>query len=115
MKHQENHARKKLFWARNYIKQNSKVLDYSCGSGEFVKYLRLNSINAYGYDPNIKFNKDDSVDYLTDKKSGTNQKYEIIFMACPRAHHNPFGLIQKLKKNLKKNGKFLLQFQFQIL
>lgn len=101
--------RKKLFWTRNYIKQNSKVLDYGCGSGEFVKYLRLNSINAYGYDPNIKFNKDDSVDYLTDKKSWTNQKYEIIFLWHVLEHtHNPFGLIEKLKKNLKKNGKIFI-------
>ncbi len=101
--------RKKLIWMNSHLKLNSKVLDYGCGSGEFVKYLRGKSINAYGYDPNIKFNCDDLPNYLTHTDSWKRQKYEIIFLWHVLEHtHNPFDLIESLKKHLNKNGKIYI-------
>lgn len=29
------------------------ILDYGCGNGEFVKYLKHRGYNAYGYDPYV--------------------------------------------------------------
>jgi 2-polyprenyl-3-methyl-5-hydroxy-6-metoxy-1,4-benzoquinol methylase len=37
------------------LKQNPTVLDYGCGNGIFVDFLKSKGVNAYGYD---KFNKD---------------------------------------------------------
>jgi len=101
--------KKKLIWMRTHLKLNSKVLDYGCGSGGFVKYLRGNSINAYGYDPNINFNGDDFASYLTNTGSWKRQKYEIIILWHVLEHaHNPFDLIKSLKKHLNKNGKIYI-------
>ena len=101
--------RKKLMWVKNHIKQNSKILDYGCGSGEFVKFLRSNSVNAYGYDPNMKPNADDPANNLTDKQNWKKQNYEIIFLWHVLEHtHNPFDLIESLKKHLNKNGKIFI-------
>ena len=100
---------RKLIWMKKYINQKSKVLDYGCGSGDFVKYLRSNAVNAYGYDPNIKFNADDFGKYLTYKENWKNQKYQIIFLWHVLEHtHEPFHLIEELKKHLNKNGKIFI-------
>ncbi len=101
--------RKKLMWMKSNIKKNSKVLDYGCGTGEFVKFLRNNSINAYGYDPNIKFNEGDSRNYLTNKEKWKKQKYDIIVLWHVLEHiYNPSYLIKSLKINLQENGKIFI-------
>ena len=70
-----------------------------------VKHLRGNSINAYGYDPNINFHVDGFPDYLTASEAWKNKKYDIIFLWHVLEHiHNPFELIEILKKNLNKDG-----------
>ena len=65
--------KKKLMWMKNYINPNTKVLDYGCGSGEFVKFLRGNSVKAYGYDPNIKSNDGKSSKYFIGKENGKSK------------------------------------------
>ena len=70
--------RKKFIWMKRYLKENSNVLDFGCGSGDFVDFLRHKSVNAYGYDPKTKFNKPGSPKYLTDKEIWRNEKYDII-------------------------------------
>ena len=100
--------RKKLGWMRRHLKHNSSVLDYGCGTGDFVRYLRAKSIKAYGYDPNIKFNSSDSV-FLTNDPTWGKNKYDIIFLWHVLEHtHNPFVLFQSLKKSLNKNGKIFI-------
>ena len=92
--------RKKLRWIRRHLKHNSNILDYGCGSGDFVRYLRAKSIMAYGYDPNIKFNISDSA-FLTNNPTWVKNKYDIIFLWHVLEHtHNPFILLQSLKKRL---------------
>ncbi len=101
--------RKKLMWMKSNINQKSKVLDYGCGTGEFVKFLRDNSINAYGYDPNIKFNEGNSCNYLTNKEKWKKQKYDIIVLWHVLEHtHRPSYLIESLKINLRKSGKIFI-------
>ena len=100
--------RKKLEWMSRHLNQNSSVLDYGCGTGDFVKYLRAKSVMAYGYDPNIKFNPD-SPDYLTNNFDWVGNKYDIIFLWHVLEHtHDPFVLLQGLKKRLNKNGKIFI-------
>ena len=43
------------------------------GKGDFVKYLRNNAVNAYGYDPYIKFNGDGLLITLHIKKIGKSR------------------------------------------
>ncbi len=100
--------RKKLEWMSRQLNHNSSVLDYGCGTGDFVNYLRSKSVMAYGYDPNIKFNLD-SPDYLTNNFDWGVNKYDIIFLWHVLEHtHDPFVLLQSLKKLLKKNGKIFI-------
>ena len=100
--------RKKLKWMSRYLNHNSVVLDYGCGTGDFVKYLRAKSIMAYGYDPNIKFNFK-SPNYLTNKSNWAENKYDIIFLWHVLEHtHNPFILLKSLKKSLNTNGKIFI-------
>ncbi len=101
--------KKKLMWMKKYINQNTRVLDYGCGTGEFVKFLRENSIKAYGYDPNIKFNDGNSSKYFVDKEKWKKQKYDIIVLWHVLEHtYNPFNLIESLKTNLRKSGKIFI-------
>lgn len=97
---------KRLTWMRDYLKNNTSVLDYGCGSGDFVKYLRSKSIDAYGYEPNYNFCDHD---FLTNQEGWKNNKYEVIVLWHVLEHiHNPFDLIQSLKKRLNKKGKILI-------
>lgn len=97
---------KKLMWMRGYLKNSTSVLDYGCGSGDFVKYLRSKSIDAYGYEPNYNFCEHD---FLTNREGWKNKKYEVIVLWHVLEHiHNPFDLIQSLKKRLNKKGKILI-------
>ena len=101
--------RKKLKWMKHYLKEGSNVLDYGCGSGEFVRFLRRKSVNAYGYDPNIKFNLDDESNYLTNKTNWKNKKYDIIILWHVLEHtHDPFSLIKSLRLRLNKSGKIFI-------
>ena len=79
------------------MKNNTSVLDYGCGSGDFVKYLRSKSIEAYGYEPNYNFCEHD---FLTNQEGWKSKKYDIIILWHVLEHiHNPFALIQSLKKD----------------
>ena len=97
---------KRLTWIRGYLKNSISVLDYGCGSGDFVKFLRSKSIDAYGYDPNYNFCE---YDFLTNKEGWKRKKYDIIILWHVLEHiHNPFVLIQSLKKRLNKEGKIFI-------
>ena len=101
--------RKRLVWMKSDLNKNKSVLDYGCGSGDFVKYLRKKSINAYGYDPNAEFNAIEETNFLTNRETWKNKKYDIIVLWHVLEHvHNPFFLIQLLKKRLNKKGKIFV-------
>ena len=100
--------RKKFEWMSRHLNPNSSVLDFGCGNGDFVNYLRAKSVTAYGYDPNIKFNLD-SPGYLSNKANWAGNKYDIIFLWHVLEHtHDPFVLLQSLKKSLTKSGKIFI-------
>ena len=99
---------KRLTWLKNYLKRSSRVLDYGCGSGEFVRYLRSKSVTAYGYDPNLTVNSDES-NYFIKNDAWKKKTYDIIFLWHVLEHtHDPFLLLQSLKKRLTKNGKIFI-------
>ena len=99
--------RKKLGWMSGHLKQNSNVLDYGCGSGDFVKYLRSRSVRAYGYDPNIKFSSNEPA-YLTNNSTWEKKKIRHHFsLACFRTHPQPIYFASKSKKKSKQKRKNL--------
>jgi 2-polyprenyl-3-methyl-5-hydroxy-6-metoxy-1,4-benzoquinol methylase len=100
--------RRRLIWLKSSLKKSSLVLDYGCGSGEFVRYLRSKSVAAYGYDPNLTVNSDES-HYFIKNDTWKKNTYDIIFLWHVLEHtHDPFLLLQSLKKRLTKNGKIFI-------
>lgn len=108
--HARNHMhRKRLMWMKSYLSHRSNVLDYGCGSGDFVRFLKSKAINAYGYDPNVNFNKMNTPDCLTNKEDWKHRKYDIIVLWHVLEHiHDPLLLLGELKKTLNEKGKIFI-------
>jgi 2-polyprenyl-3-methyl-5-hydroxy-6-metoxy-1,4-benzoquinol methylase len=104
---------KKISLKRKYIlilKQfkNPKILDFGCGTGDFVKYLKTKNINGVGVEPNfsareIAINKNIIIfDNICELK---NQKFDIITLWHVLEHvPNYIDQILELKKLLNPNG-----------
>ncbi len=41
----------RILLEKGYISKNDRILDFGCGKGRDVEYLRENGYDAYGYDP----------------------------------------------------------------
>lgn len=79
-----------LKYKRNLIANDRKlkVLDYGCGTGEFVHYLNQNGFDAYGMEPNPKANEIASTksknkiyknsDFLKDEKFDVIALYHVL-------------------------------------
>ena len=89
---------KRLEWMRGYLKNSTRVLDYGCGSGDFVKFLRSKSIEAYGYEPNYNFC---GHDFLTNQEGWKAKVRHNYLVACIRAHSQPFCFDSKFKTKIK--------------
>lgn len=64
------------------IKKDSKVLDYGCGAGEFVKYIE-NDFETFGFEPNsdarnAAINKTSKAKIIDDLSSIENQSLDAI-------------------------------------
>lgn len=113
--------RKKLFGTERYeylkskyqkFKKGFKVLDYGCGSGYFIEFLKSKKIEVRGIDLDnnaVMFCKKRGMDVsnsdLFDEK---NNEYDLITMFDSIEHfHNPIEVFNIAHKKLKKNGKIL--------
>ena len=113
--------RKKLFGTERYeylkskyqkFKKGFKVLDYGCGSGYFIEFLKSKKIEARGIDLDnnaVKFCKKRGMDVsnsdLFDEK---NNEYDLITMFDSIEHfHKPIEVFNIAHKKLKKNGRIL--------
>jgi 2-polyprenyl-3-methyl-5-hydroxy-6-metoxy-1,4-benzoquinol methylase len=81
---------------------NRYVLDYGCGRGQFLSYLRAKGIKANGYDPyNPEF------DFLY------NVKYDCITMIEVIEHLSyPFPELSGVHLLLKEGGKVMIETSF---
>lgn len=92
-------------------KDDPKILDYGCGLGKLVEMLRGRGVKAYGYEPSAG-----ALMMSRKKKLPVYQKlkvvkggYDLIMLWHSLEHTgNPFRVVQKLKKLLKRGGKLLL-------
>lgn len=92
-------------------KNNSKVLDYGCGSGKLVEALIKKGINAIGFEPS------EGARNITHKKNlpvyneikTVEGGYDLVMFWHSLEHAgNPFEIIEKTKEYLNQNGKLLI-------
>ena len=101
---------------RNWVEQplgKKKILDYGCGTGQFLKYLKQHQWETTGVEPDphareIASNTDGIIVHSTiDKLSG--EKFDIITLWHVLEHvHDLNKLLTSLKKLLTKTGRLVI-------
>jgi SAM-dependent methyltransferase len=93
---------------KNFINQffkNGNVCDVGCGTGEFLRYIKLNG-NLYGMEINDYAKKKASDIISFNKNIFTEENYFdlIIFRGTIQHVDNPFEMIKSSYKALKRGG-----------
>jgi len=90
-----------------------RILEYGCGTGKNLKFLRLkfNKSKLYGYDPSkesLKIAEKNNLETcFFGSKEKIDGKFDIILVACVLHHINPNDLennLRFIKEKLSKNG-----------
>lgn len=112
------------YWVKKYnlnykfklLKKNiegNKILDYGCGTGEFVSFLQHKNCDAFGFEPNENAFKI-AAEKIPNKVFQTSEllekeKFDAITLWHVLEHiPNLFETIQRLKNALKPNGKLFI-------
>ncbi len=97
---QQNHLR---FERVCSLSNGSKVLDFGCGNGMLVNYLKKQGFDATGYDKfNPKF-----------KKLPKKETFDIVIMVEVIEHLNePFKELDLIYKSLVKGGSVMIETSF---
>lgn len=111
-----NLVKKRMFKTKlNLIRSNSKkiktVLDFGCGTGDFVKYLNSKKINAIGIEPSeIAFQKAKRNGIRVYKDiSEVENKYDAITLFHVLEHVKDYNqTLQDLVSRLNSNGLLLV-------
>ena len=104
-----NNYYKYLF--KKYIKTESKILDFGCGSGEFLDLI--NCKIKIGVEKNKysqkKLKKKRILYFDKLEKINPNIKFDLIFALSVLDHvDDPTNVLRKLKNKLSKNGKIII-------
>ncbi len=96
-----------------YYPEPKKILDYGCGTGEFLNYLQNKKWLVSGVEPNDKARQ--KANTLTGDKvtpeleSYENRSFDVITLWHVLEHiHDLTNTIQKLKSRLTKNGLLII-------
>jgi hypothetical protein len=84
------------------IPHKATVLDYGCGNGEFVEFLRTHGIYAEGFDP-----------YSTTWSTRPQGLFDVIFMIEVIEHTTaPFSELDTIKSLLSPAGQLFIETSF---
>ncbi len=88
------------------------VLDFGCGNGNFVNFLRLKKYKAFGYDKSTIISrhlKARHTPYYAHERELPNAYFDVITCFDVVEHTiNPREIIETLRKKLKKGGTLLI-------
>ena len=113
---EENHpwfkARRKLFRSIIPNDKELRILDFGCGSGQFLISLCNEGYkNLFGIEPNIskKVISINNVDISINKKLDKNNKYDVVLMMDVLEHiEDDLGIILKIVSQLNNGGMLLI-------
>jgi len=100
-------------WITYFLHNKGEILDFGCGKGEFVFYLRQKDWRAYGVDPNLKTaftaqfssNKDYLFSSLTYLKQNNKNAFDAIILNYSLEHcNNPLLVLKELRELLIPKG-----------
>ena len=92
----------------------NKILDYGCGTGDFLVYAKGKKLEVFGVEPNPKAlnisREKLGFEFITDKPiDELNQKFDIITMWHVMEHiPNLFEFLEELKSKLNPGGKIYI-------
>ena len=95
------------------IKKDSKVLDYGCGAGEFVKYIE-NDFETFGFEPNLDarnaaISKTSKAKIIDDLNSIENQSLDAITLWHVFEHiENQKEMLDIFYSKLKEKGLLII-------
>ena len=94
-----------------YLKRSNKILDYGCGTGTFLSFLKRFRIETWGVEPHDRYRKFAFDHYGLDKiKKGVDDidkdiRFDTITLFHVLEHlKDPVGMIKSLSKRLKNEG-----------
>ena len=97
----------------NRFIKNKDILDYGCGSGDFLYKTRNIAKSVTGVDvkyKNIKYLKVKKINFFKYLKQISNIKFDTIFLFHSFEHlEKPDVILKQLKSLLKKKGKLVIE------
>lgn len=95
-------------------KSSGKILDYGCGDGSFLKFMKNNNFSVIGFEPNTKASEIASSkignDNITNSLDSIEKNSLDIITLWHVLEHisNPEEILCKLKNKLKKGGYLII-------
>lgn len=89
-------------WISSFYHKKGEFLDFGCGEGEFVSYLRKKRCHSYGIDPNVKTA---SFSSLADIREKHKDAFDVITMNFSLEHcDNPKSTLEEIRQSLTSDG-----------
>ncbi|MDQ3392841.1 MAG: class I SAM-dependent methyltransferase [Bacteroidota bacterium] len=94
---------------KKYVNHKGKLLDYGCGTGQYLEYCKNKGWTVVGVEPNTNAAKNAKSlgiqIYNTLEQLQDNEKYDVITLWHVLEHvHDLKSVIETLKNRLNKNG-----------